>query len=85
MPRRDGTGPVGQGPMTGRKMGLCAQPLDASSLGFGRGCGMGLGRGIRKSIPCANNYLDTQSLKMQRDFLAMRLAEIEKHLPEEEK
>jgi hypothetical protein len=28
MPRFDGTGPLGQGPMTGRGMGYCAVPAD---------------------------------------------------------
>jgi hypothetical protein len=34
MPRFDGTGPMGQGPMTGRGMGYCAVPL--SQLGPAR-------------------------------------------------
>lgn len=37
MPRRDGTGPMGYGPQTGRGFGLCQR-------GFGRGPGMGFGR-----------------------------------------
>ncbi|MDD5099285.1 MAG: DUF5320 domain-containing protein, partial [Candidatus Colwellbacteria bacterium] len=37
MPRFDGTGPAGQGPMTGRGMGPCGR-------GFGRGRGCGFGR-----------------------------------------
>ncbi len=48
MPRGDGTGPMGQGSMTGRGAGFCAgsaAPGFASSgLGFGRGRGWG-GRG----------------------------------------
>jgi Family of unknown function (DUF5320) len=51
MPRGDGTGPVGQGPMTGRAAGYCAEyavPGFASGPAFGRatfGRGMGYGRG----------------------------------------
>lgn len=37
MPRFDGTGPAGMGPMTGRGLGPC---------GYGRGCGRGYGRGL---------------------------------------
>jgi hypothetical protein len=37
MPARDGTGPMGQGPLTGRGFGPC---------GAGRGYGMGFGRGF---------------------------------------
>lgn len=50
MPGRDGTGPMGMGPMTGRQAGYCndaAAPGYANQLryagsfgcGFGRGCG----------------------------------------------
>jgi len=38
MPFRDGTGPLGQGPMTGRGLGLCG-----GGMGFGRGYGRGRG------------------------------------------
>ncbi len=47
MPRRDGTGPLGQGAMSGRGMGICTGVNMA-----GRGIGLGLGlmaanRGLR--------------------------------------
>lgn len=51
MPRGDGTGPAGFGPMTGRSAGYCAGysvPGYANSVrgrGFGRGWGRGFGRG----------------------------------------
>ena len=47
MPRGDGTGPGGMGPMTGRATGFCAGyavPGYANPVG-GRGMGMGWGRG----------------------------------------
>ena len=47
MPRGDGTGPMGAGPMTGRSAGFCAgfsSPGFANPVG-GRGLGLGLGRG----------------------------------------
>jgi hypothetical protein len=63
MPRGDGTGPAGLGPMTGRAAGFCAgygapgymNPVGGRGmgagwgrgLGFGRGFGRGLGRGFR--------------------------------------
>ena len=52
MPRGDGTGPMGMGPMTGRGLGLWRQGLADSwqpdGLGFGRGRGgRGGGRGWR--------------------------------------
>ncbi len=53
MPRGDGTGPMGMGPMTGRAAGFCAgfglfgymNPFAAS--GFGRGRGFSRGRDYR--------------------------------------
>ncbi|MDD2236697.1 MAG: DUF5320 domain-containing protein [Kiritimatiellae bacterium] len=52
MPRGNGTGPGGMGPMTGRGAGFCAgynTPGYAQGSGFGggggRGAGMGYGRG----------------------------------------
>ena len=47
MPARDGTGPRGQGPMTGRQRGPCqtaqTQP-HTPATGMGRRCGNGRGR-----------------------------------------
>lgn len=46
MPRGDGTGPMGMGPMTGRGAGFCtgfAAPSYAKPVGYG--CGLGRGRG----------------------------------------
>lgn len=66
MPRQDGTGPMGQGQMTGRGLGPCnakATETDntlygrgfGGSCGRGRGCGrkgaaMGLGRGTGRGL-----------------------------------
>jgi len=51
MPRRDKTGPMGAGPMTGRCFGLCAGN-DAEDRGIGFGMGRGLGRGRRFGRNC---------------------------------
>jgi len=47
MPRGDGTGPAGMGPMTGRAAGYCAGYPTPGFMtpGFGRGLGMARGRG----------------------------------------
>jgi len=55
MPGGDGTGPVGLGPMTGRRTGYCAGysapgyantiPGRGRGFGYGRGFGRGRGRG----------------------------------------
>lgn len=61
MPGRDGTGPLGQGPMTGRGLGCCAmevpanagQPAVRGGAGYGwRGQGFGPGRGGRGQRNC---------------------------------
>ncbi|NLO83785.1 MAG: DUF5320 domain-containing protein [Clostridiales bacterium] len=49
MPRGDGTGPMGMGPMTGRGAGFCAGfavPGYANPIGYG--IGFGRGRGFRR-------------------------------------
>ncbi|MFO7816503.1 MAG: DUF5320 domain-containing protein [Thermodesulfobacteriota bacterium] len=48
MPGFNGTGPMGQGPVTGRGMGRCtgaAAPGAAPGAGMGFGMGRGFGRG----------------------------------------
>ncbi len=44
MPNRDGTGPSGKGPKTGRGAGLCG---DGQGIGGGMVRGRGAGRGKR--------------------------------------
>ena len=73
MPRRDGTGPMGMGPMTGRAAGYCA---GYSIPGYmnpapGRGFGMGYGRGGGLWGRCGargfrNRYCDTGLTGWQR-------------------
>lgn len=48
MPGFNGTGPLGQGPVTGRGMGQCTGAVPAGAVparGFGFGMGRGFGRG----------------------------------------
>ncbi len=47
MPRGDGTGPEGRGPMTGRGLGYCA---GYSTPGFTKGVGRGLARGRGRGL-----------------------------------
>lgn len=59
MPRGDGTGPAGMGPMTGRAAGFCAgygmpgymNPIGGRGYwGWGRGRGGGRGRGLGRGF-----------------------------------
>lgn len=67
MPRFDGTGPMGQGPITGRGMGFCGG-------GFGRGWGFG-GRGFgRRFISTKNEMaaLDEEEKILEEELAAVR-------------
>lgn len=44
MPSGDRTGPMGQGPMTGRSLGFCT---GYDTPGYAKGMGRGMGRGFR--------------------------------------
>ena len=48
MPFGNGTGPTGNGPMTGRKMGYCAGFNAPGSWNSGQNSGIGRGRGFRQ-------------------------------------
>lgn len=60
MPRFDGTGPLGQGPRTGRGFGYCSPGPTGKKprRGLGRGPGRGLGRGFGRVsvIPTFGNF-----------------------------
>lgn len=73
MPRRDGTGPVGRGLLTGRGMGVCA------GSGAGRGLGLGLGLGFRRGFggPVATAGVEAE---MSKDALAEQKKALESRL-----
>ncbi|MDA3879638.1 MAG: DUF5320 domain-containing protein [Prolixibacteraceae bacterium] len=57
MARGDKTGPMGQGPMTGRSLGYCAgydSPGFTRGFGGGRGQGHGSGGGMRRGRGMGN-------------------------------
>ena len=79
MARRDGTGPMGQGPMTGRGMGPCAETNNyGAGLGRGGGRRMGMGRGFSPN----QNTSKTQKelLQDQKDALKNQLKAIDEEL-----
>jgi hypothetical protein len=59
MPGRDGTGPNGLGPMTGRKLGPCNKDQQAQPIQFGRG--MGCRRGCGQGFGFRNNQNNEQT------------------------
>lgn len=88
MPLRDGTGPAGMGPLSGRGMGPCAR---GTSYGMGRGGRMGYGFGCRGARPCMQwSYVeptvedekqmvkeDVNALKAELEAAEKRLSELE--------
>ncbi len=93
MPRGDGTGPLGLGPMSGRGAGFCA---GYNMSGFAnRGCGSGLGAGRRAGIHAAGGGMrrgmsavsaeeERKTLRRQLDVLQERLDTLEKRFGETE-
>jgi len=96
MPRRDGTGPLGMGAMTGRGLGVCTgvnAPIYGGwfgggcgrgfGRGFGRGLGLGFGRGFgfgAYSIYNYNQVTSKEALQAQREQLKAALDAIDQRL-----
>ena len=74
MPRFDGMGPMGQGPMTGRGLGPCG-----GGMGYSRGYGRGLGRGFgfRRFF---SQKEEVEDLKSYQEDLKAELKAIEEEL-----
>ena len=98
MPYRDGTGPIGQGPLTGGGRGYCAgfANLERSRihLGFRRGYGRGSGRGLGWGYgyradfvqpPTMSKEQELELLKNQAASIQGTLQNIENRISELEK
>lgn len=76
MPRGDGTGPMGLGPMTGRRMGYCA--------GYNRPgyMGVGFGRYPRRfwGYPIPVNYSPWYDKDTEKDYLQQEAKNLERQL-----
>lgn len=71
MPGQDRTGPLGQGPLTGRGLGLCG---GGRGIGFRRGFGRGCGRGFGWRVGAEQVTLTKEQ---EKKILEAELAEIE--------
>ena len=71
MPRFNGRGPLGSGPMTGRGMGFCE---------YGSGYGMGYGRNYGRRF--YNRKEESEILKEEAENLKEELKAIEERLSE---
>ena len=95
MPRGNGTGPMGMGPMTGRGVGFCAgfnmPGLAGNGVGFGGGRGRrncfyatGLNGWQRDDIIQTTVTGNKESLQRQADALQARLEAVKKRLDKTE-
>ncbi|HLD28460.1 MAG TPA: DUF5320 domain-containing protein [Patescibacteria group bacterium] len=71
MPRLDGTGPIGQGPMTGRGFGQC---------GGGMARGGGLGFGWKRCMPMAWRQPAKEDLEGEKKYLEAELEAVNEEL-----
>ena len=62
MPRFDGTGPNGQGPLTGKGMGVC----NGGSVGFQGGFGRRMGRCMRMGGGFMRGFFSSQPTKSEQ-------------------
>ncbi len=76
MPRQDGTGPLGQGAITGRGLGPCGGGM---RRGFGRGRGRGFG--FRRPITLTKDE-EKKILEAELKEVDLEKQEIEKRLKE---
>ncbi|MCK4552729.1 DUF5320 domain-containing protein [Candidatus Pacearchaeota archaeon] len=80
MPAMDRTGPLGQGALTGRRLGPCGRGF-AKRLGIGRGLGRGLGFRARAFLEEPVTLTEAEEKKI----LEAELKEIEDERKEVEK
>ncbi len=88
MPKKDGTGPMGMGPLTGKGIGNCAGYASNQFTDRAYGCGRRTGRGGRgfRGMACytgttGRHDLDEKSqLKNQESFLEKQLQSIKERL-----
>lgn len=76
MPGKDSTGPLGQGPGTGRGMGPCGAGM---RRGNSRGLGRSFGQGMGYCIPMTKSE-ETETLENEADILAHDLKAVKERL-----
>lgn len=77
MPNRDGTGPMGQGPMTGRGSGNCGK-----GNGQRRGMGFGQGKGFQSRLASSTKE-DLDALEKSFEEKLVQVREAKKRLEEQ--
>ena len=77
MPAQDRTGPLGQGPLTGRRLGLCGGGM---GQGFGRGRGFGFRARTMQAMPIQQPVVITE--KQEKQFLEQELTALKEEIKE---
>ncbi len=74
MPGRDGTGPMGTGAMTGKRMGFCSRAgLGLGGMGRGRGCFFGTPfQGVAPEQEDEQHYLKSRADALQAELESIR-------------
>jgi len=72
---RDGTGPNGQGPMTGRGMGPCGR-----GMGYGRGMGRGMGMGYGCNGCPYYGFVGRMTKEDEKEYLEDEKAALQKEM-----
>lgn len=77
MPRKDGTGPMGLGTMTGRGLGNC---VGENEIRYGAGLRMGSGRGFTNQRGSTVGPSSKELLQEEKEQLKSRLEVINRQL-----
>jgi len=77
MPGQDRTGPLGQGPLTGRGLGPCGRGMGRS---FGRGRGFGWRARTMQVMPIQQPAVITE--KQEKEFLEQELSALKEEMKE---
>lgn len=80
MPRRDGSGPMGAGALTGRGLGNCTG-AKLAKYGVGLGTGLGLGLACRRGFGRGRRFYEVFETKQDSD----NLEKVDKDLLKEQK
>jgi hypothetical protein len=87
MPGKDGTGPLGQGSMTGGGFGYCRSEVIGRQYGvrgrggIGRGCGFGRGFRNRSCYPDQNlSAVNNPNPNEEKQFLKIELNNLEEEI-----
>jgi len=85
MPGRDGTGPQGIGPMTGRGMGYCGHRIRTPMVGRRFwGCGRGVGYGVPQSPIQEKDRLAEMEQALTEQLSEVRRMQAEFDTPDQE-